>query len=555
MSNIYKQGMTDPYVGTIQKSLLDAGYDVGPIDNIYGSKTAGAVKQFQTDRGITADSIWGPQTQSAYDTFKKLPTSSTTGTTGTPTGGTVLPDTTYTEGDIKYDRIGGKIYKNGVLVPEKNLPYIPSAIGGTRGVTTSEVVLPKEVVGEETTGDGEITGDGEETDGKEKLDFQWSPEVLALLEALTKGVQTPFSYDPTTDPLYGPMKEQYTQAGRAAFENTIGRLSALTGGRPSTAAVGTAAGASNQYQQQFAGTVLPELTKQAYTRHQDQRSNEADLLGILMDKDITEFDKKYAIEEFEWSRSEDNPAVRAQILSNMINEFKVDHLEEEWGWKVREWESRLVELDLLDKYAPELAAIGRDKLREELTQAQMQTRQMEEGGKETADMTITPTNRVVYNSRRDKLFKDFGDDYQAMLEHISQREDLYVNGSGGRDGMGKALYDQLIEEVQGKIDESRNAVPKEPEQSALYKEADTTVANIMKNAGKAIIDSAGDETGTTPREPLIKQSLDYLKSLVESGIITADEAQAISKIRGISQAEIQNWSISWGNPAGPSDFR
>jgi peptidoglycan hydrolase-like protein with peptidoglycan-binding domain len=51
-TTIYKQGVTNPYVGTIQKSLADMGYNVGPIDNIYGPQTAGAVKQFQTAQSV-----------------------------------------------------------------------------------------------------------------------------------------------------------------------------------------------------------------------------------------------------------------------------------------------------------------------------------------------------------------------------------------------------------------------------------------------------------------------------------------------------------------------
>ncbi len=45
---------------------------------------------------------------------------------------------TYSEGGINYENKNGKIYKNGVLVPESNYKYIPSAIGGSRVDTNTK---------------------------------------------------------------------------------------------------------------------------------------------------------------------------------------------------------------------------------------------------------------------------------------------------------------------------------------------------------------------------------------------------------------------------------
>ncbi|MDQ4144271.1 MAG: peptidoglycan-binding protein, partial [Actinomycetota bacterium] len=38
------------------------GYDPGPIDGIFGSKTETAVKEYQTNNGLVADGIVGPRT-------------------------------------------------------------------------------------------------------------------------------------------------------------------------------------------------------------------------------------------------------------------------------------------------------------------------------------------------------------------------------------------------------------------------------------------------------------------------------------------------------------
>lgn len=55
----------------LQVRLVDAGYSVGSygIDGSYGDATGRAVKQFQQDLGLTADGIYGPDTE---DTMAKI---------------------------------------------------------------------------------------------------------------------------------------------------------------------------------------------------------------------------------------------------------------------------------------------------------------------------------------------------------------------------------------------------------------------------------------------------------------------------------------------------
>ena len=59
-------------VRAIQSELVDAGYPVGSygIDGSYGDGTGTAVKQLQTDLGLTADGVWGPTTQEALMTIR-----------------------------------------------------------------------------------------------------------------------------------------------------------------------------------------------------------------------------------------------------------------------------------------------------------------------------------------------------------------------------------------------------------------------------------------------------------------------------------------------------
>lgn len=62
---LLKVGSRGSAVTTLQSNLQTLGYQVGPIDGIFGSKTKAAVQAFQKDAKIQVDGIVGPQTQQA----------------------------------------------------------------------------------------------------------------------------------------------------------------------------------------------------------------------------------------------------------------------------------------------------------------------------------------------------------------------------------------------------------------------------------------------------------------------------------------------------------
>ena len=59
-----RKGDAGPYVTLAQTELIQRGYDLGSwgADGKFGAQTEKAVKQFQTDWGLTADGIIGPKT-------------------------------------------------------------------------------------------------------------------------------------------------------------------------------------------------------------------------------------------------------------------------------------------------------------------------------------------------------------------------------------------------------------------------------------------------------------------------------------------------------------
>ena len=53
----------------VQRALLRAGYDPGPIDGKLGKKTKAAIKSFQRKNGLNADGVIGEKTWSALKAY------------------------------------------------------------------------------------------------------------------------------------------------------------------------------------------------------------------------------------------------------------------------------------------------------------------------------------------------------------------------------------------------------------------------------------------------------------------------------------------------------
>ncbi|MGI6707203.1 MAG: M14 family metallopeptidase [Clostridia bacterium] len=62
-------GSRGPNVKLIQSLLARIGYDTGPVDGIFGTRTRQAVLSFQRDNGLITDGIVGPQTWNLFLRF------------------------------------------------------------------------------------------------------------------------------------------------------------------------------------------------------------------------------------------------------------------------------------------------------------------------------------------------------------------------------------------------------------------------------------------------------------------------------------------------------
>lgn len=90
-----------------------------------------------------------------------------------------------------------------------------------------------------------------------------------------------FSYDPETDPTYQQYKESYTRGGERAMKDTLGQVSARTGGLASSYATSAAQQSYNGYMAALADKI-PELKQLAYQMYRDEGATQRSNLEMLL---------------------------------------------------------------------------------------------------------------------------------------------------------------------------------------------------------------------------------------------------------------------------------
>lgn len=99
-----------------------------------------------------------------------------------------------------------------------------------------------------------------------------------------------FSYNSDTDASYQAFVKKATRLGDEAFANNIGGLSASTGGRLNSWAATAASTARNDFAMQAAEAV-GTFEDKAYSRFKDERTQEIDMIGLLVDLDERDYSR------------------------------------------------------------------------------------------------------------------------------------------------------------------------------------------------------------------------------------------------------------------------
>ena len=128
----------------------------------------------------------------------------------------------------------------------------------------------------------------------EKFSYQNAPSYTSkyqdqiddLMSSILNREQ--FSYDPESDPTYQQYKESYTRNGQRAMQDTIGQVSARTGGLASSYASAAGQQTYDGYMSALADKI-PELRQLAYSMYQDDLNNQRANLDMLMNMENADY--------------------------------------------------------------------------------------------------------------------------------------------------------------------------------------------------------------------------------------------------------------------------
>lgn len=135
-----------------------------------------------------------------------------------------------------------------------------------------------------------------------------------------------FSYDPEKDPTYQQYKESYTRNGERAMQDTLGQVSARTGGLASSYAGSAAQQTYDNYMGALADKI-PELKQLAYSMYQDEGNTQRANLEMLVALEQGDY-AKYAdlLAQYNTDRSFDYGVHRDNISDERYNN--------EWNYSV-----------------------------------------------------------------------------------------------------------------------------------------------------------------------------------------------------------------------------
>lgn len=110
------------------------------------------------------------------------------------------------------------------------------------------------------------------------------------IDALTSQIlgRAAFSYDAESDPLYQQYRESYTRGGERAMQDTLGQVSARTGGLASSYAGSAAQQTYDGYMSALADKI-PELRQLAYEMYQDEGDKQRLNLSMLQALDSGDY--------------------------------------------------------------------------------------------------------------------------------------------------------------------------------------------------------------------------------------------------------------------------
>ena len=154
---------------------------------------------------------------------------------------------------------------------------------------------------------------------REKFSYREAPTYSSRyqdqIDALSRQIlnRRDFSYDPEQDPTYRQYRESYTRGGQRAMQDTLGVVSARTGGLASSYAESAAQQTYDGYMSALADRV-PELRQLAYQMYLDEWNGKRNELSTLQGLEASDYNRYLAqLGQYNADRSFDYGAYRDEL--------------------------------------------------------------------------------------------------------------------------------------------------------------------------------------------------------------------------------------------------
>ena len=112
----------------------------------------------------------------------------------------------------------------------------------------------------------------------------------SIASGINKYMGSTFDYNHNNDPAYQRQKQEYTQNAQKAMNDTVGQVSALTGGYGNSYAQAAGQETYNAYMKQLTD-VIDTLESKAYARYQDENSRLLNGINLMQAQDSTDYSR------------------------------------------------------------------------------------------------------------------------------------------------------------------------------------------------------------------------------------------------------------------------
>lgn len=245
---------------------------------------------------------------------------------------------------------------------------------------------------------------------QQQYESPYQQDIAGLLSGLTN--RKDFSYDHTKDPAWQAYATQFGILGDQAMADTLGDVSGMTGGLPSSYAVTAAAQAKNNYNSKMTD-IIPTLMDAAYSRYQAGVDTDMGVAGLMSNIDANMYS------QFSDTKGQTMDAARwmAEYGYNASRDQKADQQYDK-------------EFDYM---------VGRDKVMDEQWMKQYtaeEQQRMISNAMDSRQISVSEGNlalsRLKYNDDKNETEEDtsyYGEMYQEMVSSDDPEKWLAQNAS------------------------------------------------------------------------------------------------------------------------------